>query len=147
MKTTIFCAIILLVMSGCASWPEEGKGGWAEEYHPNTPAINDFNTSMIYQLENEYNHLSMKIDWLKSRGIKDCMPAQLYQAKIMLNRINREIAAEMYNAAQIDLRIFYHQTNKLEKHFEIIIEKTECASRDTKKFKTINIRINIFNFK
>jgi outer membrane protein OmpA-like peptidoglycan-associated protein len=137
----LFIIIIVSIISGCVSYPEEGKGGWAEEYHPDSPIVSDIDSTMIYQIKNEYTHLSMKIDWLKSRGIRKCMPAQLYQAKIMLNRINREIAAEMYNEAKEDLRIFYHQTNKLENHFEKIIEKTECISNSIEQDEKINTRI------
>jgi uncharacterized protein YceK len=31
MKAHIFI-IITLFLSGCASWPDEGQGGWAEKY-------------------------------------------------------------------------------------------------------------------
>jgi outer membrane protein OmpA-like peptidoglycan-associated protein len=37
------------------------------------------------------------------------------------------LAAEMYSDAQADLRIFYHQLNLLQNHFERVLKLTGCA--------------------
>jgi hypothetical protein len=29
----MYILLMLIVVSGCSTWPEQGKGGWAEEYH------------------------------------------------------------------------------------------------------------------
>ena len=129
MKKIISMACVLSVCAGCSTWPEEGRGGWAELYHPNSPTSTDgYLNAMPFQVMNEYDHVALKLDWLKGRGIKACMPGQLYQAELMLNRINRTLAAEMYSQAQLDLRIFYHQIEQLENHFERVIAQTECAN-------------------
>lgn len=125
-------SISLLILShmfwGCASWPEEGRGGWAESFTPDGVEQED---AWYWQnkkhLETEFDHLSMKLQLLQSRGIQKCMPGQLHQANLMLNRVNRELSAEMLGDAQADLLVLYHQLNQLERHFNIIIAKTQCA--------------------
>lgn len=122
-------ACVVGICSGCTTWPEEGRGGWAELYHPDAPQnIDGFESALPFQVMNEFEHLSLKLDWLKSRGIKHCMPGQLYQAELMLTRINRTIAADMYSQAQLDMRTFYHQLQQLENHFERVISNTHCIA-------------------
>jgi outer membrane protein OmpA-like peptidoglycan-associated protein len=120
--------LILALASGCSTWPEQGKGGWAEEYHPDNETNSEtWYASAPMHIANEYEHIQMKLDWLKVRGINKCMPAQVYQAEMLSNRIKRMLAAEMYSDAQADLRIFYHQLNLLQNHFERVLKLTGCA--------------------
>lgn len=126
-----FVVLLNFTVLGCSSWPDEGKGGWAEIYHPDAPdQIDGYENALPFQVANEFEHLSLKLDLLKVRGIKYCMPAQLYQAELMRNRIDREIAADMFSDAQLDLRTFYHQLNMLENHFERVVASTECIADD-----------------
>jgi len=125
---TISLVLLGHMFCGCASWPEEGRGGWAENFSPDSVEQED---AWYWQnqkhLETEFDHLSMKLQLLQARGIQKCMPGQLHQAKLMLNRVNRELAAQMLEDAQADLLVLYHQLNQLERHFNIIIEKTQCV--------------------
>jgi len=125
---TISLVLLGHMFCGCASWPEEGRGGWAESFSPDGVEQED---AWYWQnqkhLETEFDHLSMKLQLLQSRGIQKCMPGQLHQANLMLNRVNRELSAQMLADAQADLLILYHQLNQLERHFNIIIEKTQCV--------------------
>lgn len=127
-----FVVLLSTTIFGCSSWPDEGKGGWAETYNPDAPnEIDGYENALPFQVNNEYEHLSLKLDLLKVRGIKYCMPAQLYQAELMRNRIERQIAGDMFSDAQLDLRTFYHQLNMLENHFERVVANTECTADDT----------------
>lgn len=124
----MYVMLILALASGCSTWPEQGKGGWAEEYHPDNETNSEtWYASAPMHIANEYEHIQMKLDWLKVRGINKCMPAQVYQAEMLSNRIKRMLAAEMYSDAQADLRIFYHQLNLLQNHFERVLKLTGCA--------------------
>jgi outer membrane protein OmpA-like peptidoglycan-associated protein len=128
----VFVILLSFTIFGCTSWPDEGKGGWAEIYNPDAPdQIDGYKNALPFQVANEFEHLSLKLDLLKVRGIKYCMPAQLYQAELMRNRIEREIAADMFSDAQLDLRMFYHQLHMLENHFERVVARTECIADDT----------------
>jgi outer membrane protein OmpA-like peptidoglycan-associated protein len=51
------------------------------------------------------------------------------------------LAAEMYSDAQADLRIFYHQLNLLQNHFERVLKLTGCAmaNNDTSKDDSLKI--------
>jgi outer membrane protein OmpA-like peptidoglycan-associated protein len=131
---SISLALLINALSGCTSWPEEGRGGWAESFPPEGVEYGDtWYWQHKQHLQTEFDHLSIKLNLLKSRGIKLCMPAQLHQASLMLNRIQREISADMLSDAQADLRILYHQLNQLERHFEIIIAQTQCVPALTEK--------------
>lgn len=125
---TISLLVLGHMFCGCASWPEEGRGGWAESF---TPQGVEQEEAWYWQnqkhLETEFDHLSLKLELLRSRGIQKCMPGQLHQATLMLNRVKRELSAQMIADAQADLLVLYHQLNQLERHFNIIIEKTQCV--------------------
>lgn len=132
MKKRILCIVLAALNTACTSWPEDGKGGWAESYHTTNAEIEDpWYGEYPHHIHSEFDHLAIKLDWLKTRGIKNCMPAQLYKAELMRNRIKRTIAAEMWSDAEADLRVFYHQLNQLDNHFENIIRQTQCIVTDT----------------
>ena len=59
------------------------------------------------------------------------MPARLHQVELIRTRAQRTMAAELYNDAQIELRILYHQLNQLDKHFERVTRATGCASNQS----------------
>ncbi len=129
MKHILF-TVILLTLGGCASWPDEGQGGWAEKYQ-NYP-LTDEQHEMIYDTQetvvlSEFQHHVLKLDLLKAQGIKQCMPAQLLKAQIYENRIRRLIAAQMWSDAEHDLLIHYHGLNQLAKHFETVNAMSQCA--------------------
>lgn len=120
--------LLTMMLAGCSTWPDEGKGGWAEKYNQATQEIElDWYHQQPEQLRNEYDHVVLKLDLLKSRGIKACMPAKLYNAELMLNRIKRELTAYMYEDAESDLLVFYHQLNQLDNHFERLNRETQCG--------------------
>lgn len=138
----IYLMLALMFFSGCSTWPEQGKGGWAEEYHPDNETNSEtWYASAPMHIVNEYEHIQLKLDWLKVRGINRCMPAQVYQAEMLSNRIKRMLAAEMYSDAQADLRIFYHQLNLLQNHFEKVLKLTGCAlvKKETSRDESLTI--------
>ncbi|MBC7007589.1 MULTISPECIES: OmpA family protein [Pseudoalteromonas] len=126
----ILITVLLIIIGGCASWPDEGQGGWAEKYQ-NYP-LTDEQNELIYDTQetvvlSEFEHHVLKLDLLKAQGIKQCMPAQLLKAQIYENRIRRLIAAQMWEDAEHDLLIHYHGLNQLSKHFETVNAMTQCA--------------------
>ncbi|OUL58488.1 OmpA family protein [Pseudoalteromonas ulvae] len=129
MKHFIAVSLISLVAAGCTSWPDEGQGGWAEHYTPQGVTVDEaWHYQTLHQVENEFEHLSLKLEMLITQGLGDCMPAQLYQANLMRNRIKRELTANMVIDAQADLSVWYHQLNQLDRHFKYIVAQTQCAS-------------------
>lgn len=59
MKAHIFI-IITLFLSGCASWPDEGQGGWAEKYqnYPLDDEQKDLNYTQPEEVvRSEFEHL------------------------------------------------------------------------------------------
>lgn len=124
-----YCLIIsVLLLSGCASWPEEGQGGWAEVYSPANAALS---STWFRQdddlLHADLEHSSLRLQIMIERGIASCMPAQVRLAKLMENRLKRQLAAQMFRDAEQDLIIFYHQITLLQRHFDLIRSSTQCA--------------------
>ncbi|MBD1582153.1 OmpA family protein [Pseudoalteromonas sp. S16_S37] len=127
--TFSFIAISTL-LGGCASWPDEGQGGWAEvygQYKPNLEQGNTVFNDNVNVITNEFEHLALKLELLQSQGIKQCMPAQLLKAQVYENRIRRLISANMWQDAEHDLIIHYHGLNQLSHHFDTIRRVTQCA--------------------
>ncbi len=146
----LFIYIAIIASTGCSTWPDEGQGGWAEQYERINNQLREDKGNMQYHIVNsEYEHVSLKLELLKSRGIKDCMPAKLYQAELLINRIKRAINAQMYEDAALDLRVLYFQVKQLSNHFELITSKTQCGtSLDTKDsglFERITTLLNSDN--
>ncbi|ATG77872.1 OmpA family protein [Pseudoalteromonas sp. 1_2015MBL_MicDiv] len=142
MKAHIFF-IITLLLSGCASWPDEGQGGWAEKYQ-NYP-LNDEQTDNNFTqpedvVRSEFEHLVFKLELLKSQDIKACMPAQLLKAQIYENRIRRLIAAQMWEDAEHDLLIHYHGLNQLTNHFDTVQKLTHCAVNTTSETTVSSVK-------
>lgn len=129
---------LLVMIGGCASWPEEGYGGWAEHYSQHKGAVGKKHlgdgdhifSDDINVVTNEFEHLVMKLELLKAQGIRDCMPAQLLKAQIYENRIRRLIAAQMWSDAEHDLLIHYHGLNQLTGHFDMVRTLTSCAPKE-----------------
>ena len=132
MKAQIFI-ITTLLLSGCASWPDEGQGGWAEKYQ-NYPLDDEQKDTNFTQpkdvVRSEFEHLVLKLELLKSQNIKACMPAQLLKAQIYENRIQRLITAQMWEDAEHDLLIHYHGLNQLTNHFETVQKLTQCGGSE-----------------
>ncbi|CAH9062207.1 Peptidoglycan-associated lipoprotein [Pseudoalteromonas sp. CIP111854] len=127
--TYSFIAISSL-LGGCASWPEEGQGGWAEVYGQHQPKLEQGNlifNDNINVITNEFEHLALKLELLQTQGIKQCMPAQLLKAQVYENRIRRLISAKMWEDAEHDLIIHYHGLNQLSHHFDTLKNVTDCA--------------------
>jgi outer membrane protein OmpA-like peptidoglycan-associated protein len=135
--------LISVLLNGCASWPDEGQGGWAEKYQ-NYPLDDEQQDDNFSQPEavviSEFEHLVLKLELLKSQDIKSCMPAQLLRSQIYENRIRRLIAAQMWEDAEHDLLIHYHGLNQLTNHFHTVREATQCAALNDAQPALFNIK-------
>ena len=65
---SISLALLINILSGCASWPDEGRGGWAESFPPEGVEYSDtWYWQNKQHLQTEFDHLSIKLNLLKSR--------------------------------------------------------------------------------
>ncbi|BBN81658.1 membrane protein [Pseudoalteromonas sp. A25] len=138
---TISFIAMSALLGGCASWPEEGQGGWAEVYGQYKPKLEQGNAVFndnINVITNEFEHLALKLELLQAQGIKQCMPAQLLKAQVYENRLRRLISANMWEDAEHDLLIHYHGLNQLAHHFDTVKRVTHCAGEQQKPDKTEN---------
>lgn len=121
------CSAACLQLAGCASWPEEGKGGWAEYYPPEHKMASE---TWYWQSEavlwREFQHLQIVYNQLVFRGLEDCLPGQAYQAKHKQIRIQRELTAELLQDAEENIRAFNHQLVALDKLLTRLLAQTDC---------------------
>lgn len=127
MKVSILL-LMTIFMCGCVAFPDEGRGGWAENFHQGNEAGSAWYSQSQGLLLHDLDHLSLRLEIMRARGIRQCMPAQLKLATLMHNRIRRQLAGQMFAQSQHDLRVFYHQINLLQNHFDDINQRTHCAN-------------------
>lgn len=132
--------VIAIICSGCASRAPLGQGGWAENYLRHE----DGNESVWYtesysNLKRDLEHLRLRLELLRARGIVDCMPARLKLATLMTARVTRQLSANMYAQTEHDLGILYHQINLLQLHFEQVQSQTGCGRRGL----SVNVSNNV----
>lgn len=120
--------LVAIFMSGCASWPDKGMGGWAESFHYGSDSTSSWYSQPQGLLQHDFDHLSLRLEILRARGIQQCMPAQLKLATLMHNRIQRQMSASMFSQSQHDIVVFYHQINLLQTHFNDVSRRTGCAN-------------------
>jgi outer membrane protein OmpA-like peptidoglycan-associated protein len=121
-------AVFAFMSTGCAMWPKEGQGGWGENFLRHEAG----NESIWYteshaNLRRDLDHLSLRLEIMRARGIANCMPARLKLATLMAARITRQLNANMYAQTEHDLGIFHHQVNLLQVHFDDVQRSTGCG--------------------
>lgn len=83
-----FAALALALSAAACEWPSAGAGGMAERGRPVTPAI---------------EQAVATLDRLKSEGADKYAAADLVEARLLLNRVEREYAGGLKAAAESDL--------------------------------------------
>ncbi|WP_026374787.1 OmpA family protein [Aestuariibacter salexigens] len=143
-----YALVVLFAMmsSGCAMWPKQGQGGWGENFLRH----HDGNESTWYtqnydNLKRDLEHLRLRLEIMRARGIEQCMPARLKLAKLMATRITRQLTANMYAQSEHDLGVFYHQINLLQVHFDDVQKHTGCGDSVSAAAMDVDIRSSIQN--
>lgn len=132
MKLTIIITISLLTLlyiTGCTSYPEQGRGGMAESYMngdfapvmPNEPLGPEHGLRFDWQLS------KLHLESLIREGAKWCFPAAIVQALEKQNRIAREIDGGLLLDAANDLVIQRKRLNQLEQQLDYVTSQTRCV--------------------
>jgi len=116
-----------LLLSGCASWPESGRGGFAE-HHLQTLGLTSTTTEegSANSLEFEVQLLSRHLDVLVLEGAELCFPATVVQAKKRQDRITREIAGGLSYDAANDMVIQTKLLARLERQLDYVRKQAVC---------------------
>lgn len=81
-------ALALVLAAAACEWPSAGAGGMAERGRPASPAV---------------EQAVATLDRLKAQGADRFAAADLVEARLLLNRVEREYAGGLKAAAESDL--------------------------------------------
>lgn len=90
-------ALLLLLATGCAGWPEPGRGGMAEHHAP-APA-----TESAVAAGAALDRRLARVEELRAAGLERRAPARLAELTLMAARIRREVSADLTDDARLDL--------------------------------------------
>lgn len=154
-------ASLLVLQSGCTSWPEHGAGGMAE-HHLDTyiPVETDHKLKTQHGLRFDFELLRRQLDILVLEGAEYCFPASVIQGREKEQRIARELQGKLFYDAANGILIQRHKLALLERQLDAVkqvcrppqhnpqIEKSAnsgIAENDTKLQKTLLDLLNSDN--
>ncbi|WP_417347502.1 OmpA family protein [Ferrimonas sp.] len=119
--------MLVVLLSGCAQWPEEGQGGMADEKTPwesylYTPAF----LQEQQQLRQRTVEAQMGLDLLRLRGSMACLPARQMQAELLLARVRGELAEGLFADATENMLILEDQVHRLGVRLNHVTAKLGC---------------------
>ncbi|ELP5729483.1 OmpA family protein [Vibrio vulnificus] len=127
-------SIALLLLSGCASYPEQGSGGMAESYqnihYENadfSPVMPDEPLGPEHGMRFDWQIAKLHLDSLIREGAKWCFPASVVQALELQNRIARELQGGLLLDAANDLVIQRKRLHQLEQQLDYVLSQTRCV--------------------
>jgi outer membrane protein OmpA-like peptidoglycan-associated protein len=131
--TATAALLLLMTLSGCASWPETGQGGMAEHnleqlvaMQPRAQVTQEPDTLPASGLTLEYELASRHLDVLVLEGAELCFPATVVQANQRQNRIARELQGGLVMDAANDLLIQRELLNRLERQLDYVRRHDVC---------------------
>ncbi|RTZ16811.1 OmpA family protein [Vibrio aquaticus] len=116
-------------LSGCSSYPEEGRGGIGEQYIQSsfTPVMPDEPLGPEHGLRFDWQLAKLQLDTLIREGARWCFPAAVVQALEKQNRIARELEAGLLLDAANDIVIQRKRLNELELQLDYVTSQAKCA--------------------
>jgi len=120
---------ILLILSGCTTYPQHGNGGMAEDHIGSdfSPVMPDTPLGPEHGMRFDWQLAKLHLDMLVQEGAKWCFPASVLQLSIRQNRIAREISGGLQIDAANDIIIQRKALNKLDQQLTYVTNKTECV--------------------
>lgn len=134
---TGFIIVSLFGLSGCTSWPAEGKGGMAEHHQQMFNSIMpDQPLGMEHGLRFELDLGRRHLDILVLEGAELCFPATVVQAKRRQNRITRELFGGLDFDAANGLIVQRKLLERLERQLDYVKQQDICTLPITQGQKT-----------
>lgn len=120
-------ALAAISLAGCASWPEDGRGGMAEHFpYLDAEVMPDQPLGPEHGLRFEFELVRQQLDVLILEGAKLCFPATVVQAKERQNRIARELKGGLVFDAANDLIVQRKSLLRLEKQLDQVNAQIDC---------------------
>ncbi|WP_084144585.1 OmpA family protein [Ferrimonas kyonanensis] len=127
MMNRVSCALVLL-LAGCAQWPEEGQGQMAAEGTPwDSYLLSPAFLQEHQALRQRVVEAQTGLDLLRLRGAVACLPERQYQAEQRLGQIRGELAEGLYADASEQLLILEDQIHRLGVRLNYITQHMGCG--------------------
>ncbi|NOH72669.1 OmpA family protein [Vibrio pectenicida] len=118
-----------LLCVGCSSYPEESRGGLAEQYIQSsfTPVMPDEPLGPEHGLRFDWQLAKLHLDSLIREGARWCFPAAVVQAVEKQNRIARELEGGLLLDAANDIVIQRKRLDELERQLDYVTSQAKCV--------------------
>ncbi|UPW16994.1 OmpA family protein [Agarivorans sp. TSD2052] len=147
---SIIISLLLLMTSACSSWPEQGRGGFAEHQLGLLAWLDgDTGTADLRELGPEHGlHFESvlvkhQLDLLILEGAELCFPASVTQARMQQQRIVRELEGGLTFDAANDLEIQQHFVNMLEQRLDRVTESGACQTDRLGHIQSSHLMVSI----
>ncbi|WP_114787606.1 OmpA family protein [Vibrio tetraodonis] len=119
----------VLSLIGCTSYPDEGRGGLAEQYIQSsfTPVMPNEPLGPEHGLRFDWQLAKLHLDSLIREGARWCFPAAVVQAIEKQNRIARELEGGLLLDAANDIVIQRKRLDELERQLDYVTSQAKCA--------------------
>ena len=119
----------VLSLLGCTSYPDEGRGGLAEQYIQSsfTPVMPNEPLGPEHGLRFDWQLAKLHLDSLIREGARWCFPAAVVQAIEKQNRIARELEGGLLLDAANDIVIQRKRLDELERQLDYVTSQAKCA--------------------
>lgn len=126
---TLIPVLLLMGLSGCTSYPEQGKGGMAENNFSSgfSPVMPEQPLGPEHGLRFDWQLAKLHLDMLVQEGADMCFPAIVLQSRMRQNRIARELEAGLHRDAANDLIIQRKRLSKLEQNLTYVTSEVKCV--------------------
>lgn len=118
---------VTIANTGCSHWPTSGTGGFAEHnLEAFIPVEENYPLSYAHGLRFDYELSHNTLNYLIAHGAELCFPAAITQARLLENRIVRELHGELYGDASNNLIIQRTHLTQIERNLHAVTSQGAC---------------------
>lgn len=132
------------INTGCSHWPTSGAGGFAEHNLEAFIAVeSSYPLSYAHGLRFDYELSHNTLNYLVAHGAELCFPAAITQARLLENRIVRELHGELYGDASNNLIVQRTHLTQIERNLHAVSSQGACRQANAHNMTTGGIQKNI----
>ncbi|MBD1390765.1 OmpA family protein [Neiella sp. HB171785] len=142
----IILVLLALLAQGCASWPQQGTGGFAEHNSLLLSLLDLANEEAMgpeHGLRFELIISKHQLDLLILEGAELCFPASVAQAKTRQQRIMRELKGGLEQDAANSLEVQQYFLAELENRLDAVNAGGQCQRTIANPLKLTDLQQNL----